>query len=249
MSKQDDDIFIKDFSHIYDHFIEIYNNFDQEQSDFQAKIAHEVKNPLTIIKSMLQLVEKSVPQVKETSYWSSIFNEIEYMNELLNDLTYYSRSIQVEKQPMNLNDLIQEVKGVYTPYATEQNKTFYVDFPPEMPILEADPIKIKQVIINLLKNAFEATDVNGKIILNSYYQDNCIMIEVQDNGKGIPSEHLNSIFDPFITYKSNGTGLGLSIVKNIIKEHNGTIHVASKPDQGTSFLIKIPVPTDLHTAI
>ncbi|TCK93121.1 phospho-acceptor domain-containing protein [Natranaerovirga hydrolytica] len=235
---------LDDFSKIYDEFIVNFTDFNQKQNEFNAKIAHEIRNPLSIIRSMLQLVEKNVPEVQNSSYWNSIFNEIDYVNQLLNSLTNYCNSTYINKKPIVLNDLLLDLKNSYQSYATQQSK--YISLKPcsKNVVIHADPIKIKQALSNLLKNAFEATKENALITISAKENKNTLLIKIKDTGSGISEDKLKTIFEPFVTYKPTGTGLGLSVVKNVIKEHNGSIDIQSKLGVGTTFLITLPYGND-----
>ncbi|MFP4698295.1 MAG: sensor histidine kinase [Eubacteriales bacterium] len=233
--------FINHFSYIYDHFIDIYNKYNEEQSNFNAKFAHEIKNPLAIIRSMLQLVEKKVPEVSSTQYWSAIFDEIDYVNNILNNMSNYRRSTEIKKQETNLVKVLNEVITSYSSCATQQNKHFSLEIMSDLPIINADNIKLKQVFSNLIKNAFEATNSGDKITVHAKTKEDNVIIEIKDTGIGINEDDINTIFEPFKTFKTEGTGLGLSIVKNIVKEHGGSISVKSQLNKGTVFKVKLPI--------
>ena len=104
-----------------------------------------------------------------------------------------------------------------------------------------DKIKLEEVFLNLLRNAKEAIDGEGTIYLSAERGNDILIIQISDNGCGIPEEHLDSIFEPFKTYKQGGTGLGLSLSKRIIESHHGSISVSSEPEKGTTFTIKLPI--------
>ena len=236
-----DKISIDHFSIIYDKFIQNVSAFNSKQQQMNAKIAHEIKNPLTIIRSMLQLIEKNVPEVAQTPYWSSVFNELDYVNQLLNSLTNFCRSTYVNKELININSFMKDIKTTFQSYATEQSKCVSLKLPVNDILIEADPIKLKQALSNLIKNAFEATDSDALISIICALDSDTLIIKVKDTGKGIENDKLETIFDPFVSYNPQGTGLGLPIVKNIIKEHNGGIEVESTYGSGTTFTISLPI--------
>ena len=133
----------------------------------------------------------------------------------------------------SLNIVWNELK-----YKTEVIKEFG-QFPP----VSFNQQQMSQVFVNLFVNAAQAIENKGKLVVKSYVADKNVCIEIVDNGKGIPAEHLSKVFDPFFTTKpvGQGTGLGLAIVQRIIKDHKGEIDVASTPGQGTSFIIQLPL--------
>jgi len=110
-----------------------------------------------------------------------------------------------------------------------------------VPHLEADPNQLKQVLVNLIKNAMEATEKTGKIFLASGFKDGQAWFSVRDTGKGMPPEVLDNIFHPFFTTKEKGTGLGLAVIHKIITDHHGAIQVDSALDRGSTFLVKLPL--------
>lgn len=104
-----------------------------------------------------------------------------------------------------------------------------------------DKVKLEEVILNLLQNAKDAVGTHGKIVLSAERKNDTILICCQDNGCGIPADQIDTIFDPFVTYKENGTGLGLSSAKSITEAHGGTIQAESSPETGTIFTVTLPV--------
>ena len=113
--------------------------------------------------------------------------------------------------------------------------------PSDLGDFTGDRIKLEEVFLNLLRNAKDAVSANGFIRLSALRRDDLLIIKVEDNGCGIPKEHLQSIFEPFKTYKQGGTGLGLSLSLQIIKAHKGSIEVQSQLDKGTTFTIALPI--------
>jgi signal transduction histidine kinase len=116
-----------------------------------------------------------------------------------------------------------------------------LDMEDRIPDIQCDSNKIKQVLINIIKNAIEATESNGEIRISLKNLDESVQMTISDHGSGIPPEYLKRIWDPFFTTKQNGTGLGLMVCHKIIELHCGTIHVQSKKQEGTTFIIKLPV--------
>jgi signal transduction histidine kinase len=142
-------------------------------------------------------------------------------------------------------DLLYEVRDVMMTKAQETNIQVRVDVPHDMPVLEADRDKIKQVILNLVSNAIKYNRPNGSVIVTGSYTDADATIVVQDTGLGIPEDSIPHLFQKFFRVKEHegkvsGTGLGLSICKQIVQGHNGRIEVKSKMGVGTSFNIHLP---------
>lgn len=210
-----------------------------------SQISHEIRNPLTLIKSTAQLIETVHPEVKYFKYWDQLTEDINGLETLLVEVSKFSHSEAVAKQKQDFLLLLKSVISTFRPLAeqkgielslmiTEADIPYYTSYP-------IDKVKINQVFTNLLQNAFEATDrgcyvkIVCKVLAPSY-----LIIEVQNNGKMIPADELPTIFKPFVTYKPNGSGLGLAISSNIIAAHNGAIEAASSEDL-TSFTIQLPL--------
>jgi len=210
-----------------------------------SQISHEIRNPLTLIKSTLQLIECAHPETKEFKYWTQLTEDINGIETLLTELCLYNNSEIVTVHNQNFLHLLKSVLSSFRPLAeessidlsltiTEDEIPYYSNYP-------LDQIKFKQVFTNLIRNAFEATksgdyiNVECKVLPSSH-----LLIAIHDNGKMIPSDELPTIFKPFVTYKPGGSGLGLAISSNIIAAHNGTIEVTSSEEK-TSFIIQLPL--------
>ena len=210
-----------------------------------SQISHEIRNPLTLIKSTAQLIETVHPEVKNFKYWDQLTEDINGLETLLVEVSKFNHSEAVVKQKQDFLLLLKSIISTFRPLAeqngidlsltiTEADIPYYTSYP-------IDKVKINQVFTNLLQNAFEATDrgcyvkIVCRVLAPSY-----LIIEVQNNGKMIPADELPTIFKPFVTYKPNGSGLGLAISSNIIAAHNGTIEATSSEDL-TSFTIQLPL--------
>lgn len=122
-----------------------------------------------------------------------------------------------------------------------QNITISLNVESDIPTLKADRIKLKQLILNLLRNAAEAISSQGTISCSLKCENNHILISIQDSGSGIPEEYKENLFVPFVTHKQEGTGLGLAICKRIAEAHHGSISYCSQPGKGTKFTVILPV--------
>jgi two-component system NtrC family sensor kinase len=173
-----------------------------------------------------------------------IIEETTRCKSIVSDLLNFSRQKNITAQDINIQDLIDQVIEGLQAQSTLQDVRFVREFDSNMPTIRADPNQLKQVFINLFKNGAEAMEAEGIITVSTKMLDhNWIEINISDTGAGIPEEHLDKIFSPFFTTKSNdkGTGLGLSIVYGIIKMHRGQIKVVSQLGKGTTFTITLPV--------
>ncbi len=145
------------------------------------------------------------------------------------------------KQEINLNDIVVEAESLMASVAEEKGIRLEDRLDPGLPPLSADPNQLNQVLVNLLKNAMEATDSNGRIVLATGFEDGHAWLSIQDNGKGMTPEVEEKVFHPFFTTKEKGTGLGLAVVHKIITDHNGTIDLDTSPGEGTTFTIRLPL--------
>lgn len=208
-----------------------------------SMIAHEIRNPLTLVSSSLQIIEKQHPEVKEFNNWEQTMEDIQFMCSLLNDLSSFNNSSTLHHSVFSIEQLIKNVAVSFAISldADGSDIEFTSRVVPGMGDFTGDKIKLEEVLLNLLRNAREAVGKDGRISLSAARQKETVIILCQDNGCGIPANIIETIFDPFVTYKENGTGLGLSSSKQIIEAHGGSINVESAPETGTVFTVTLPV--------
>jgi C4-dicarboxylate-specific signal transduction histidine kinase len=165
--------------------------------------------------------------------------------KIVGGLLAFAREHKPERRMVSVNDVIMESYKLKEYELRVDNIDFELELSSDIPATSADPHQIQQVFINLINNAYDALKEKSRGILNirSYKKDETILIELENNGSGIPKENINRIYDPFFTTKKvgEGTGLGLSIIYGIINEHNGKMYVESEIDKGTKFTIELPI--------
>lgn len=226
-------------------FAYFISKYKSECKLLTSQISHEIRNPLTLIKSTAQLIESAHPEVNEFKYWNQLTEDINGLESLLKELSSYNNSEIVSIQKQNFLFLLKSVLSAFRPLA-EQNgidlSLTITDYDiPYYNIYPLDQIKFKQVLTNIIRNAFEATHEGNYINIECTVSPSShIVVAVHNNGKMIPADELPTIFTPFVTYKSGGSGLGLAICSNIVTAHNGTIEAVSSPEK-TSFIIKLPL--------
>lgn len=206
-----------------------------------STISHEIRNPLTLVYSTLQLIESRHPEVNSFRYWDSLRTDIEYMKQLLEELSAFNNGSSLTLKTFDFRQFMEQLVLSFAISCTDSDIEFTSFLELELPEIQADPIKLREVFLNLLRNAREAIVGTGSIRLDAVFSDNQIQITIQDSGCGIPEEYLADIFTPFVTHKSSGTGLGLAIAKRTIESHHGSITVSSQPGTGTVFTITLPV--------
>ncbi len=218
-------------------------------SEMARRLAHEIKNPLTPIQLATErLLHKLKPQldshgeaVLERST-RTIVQQVEALKAMVNAFSEYARLPKMQFRPLDLSILIDEVLALYPPSAGIE---FQVELAPDLPQLEADPLRLRQVLHNLIKNALEAGEppIHMKITARCISERGFSGIELvlEDDGPGVDPEQMDHIFDPYVTTKPKGTGLGLAIVRKIIEEHGGTIYLDRHFTGGARFVIRMPV--------
>ncbi|MBD5136000.1 MAG: two-component sensor histidine kinase [Lachnospiraceae bacterium] len=209
------------------------------------RINHEFGNALTLVNSSLQIIESSHPEVHNFKYWSSAMADVRHMVNLVTEISTYNNSNSLKTQKINIVELLSNVIDSFSINPAYSHISFNMHINKSIPLIYGDDLKLRQVIINLLKNASESITENGIIDVNvSLISDNThLSIDVTDNGCGLSEEQINNIFTPMISYKANGTGLGLPITKKIVEAHNGVIDVNSVLGKGSTFTIILPMPT------
>ena len=212
------------------------------------RLAHEIKNPLTPIQLSAERLQHKLASKLEIAdaeilkrSTTTIVQQVEAMKEMVDDFSEYAKPVKKQTVDIDILALVQEVLALYI---LRPHVKFTVDCETELPTIKGDPVSIRQVLHNLIKNALEAIDGDGRIdvILRRVQKNSIDFIEIAlyDNGPGIKNDQLETIFEPYVTTKAKGTGLGLAIVKKIIEQHSGAIWVDTKRDIGVGFIIQLP---------
>ena len=202
------------------------------------KVTHEIKNPLAVIKGYLSIFDP-YDSDKCLKYKNILEIEVENALNVLKDFSSINH-LDIKKNNINYYDLLMEAKETILPFFNDKNIKLNINSPREL-FVNADYNRMKQVLINILKNSTEALSDNGKIDIKSYIENNKLITIIKDNGHGMDKETINNLFTPFYSKKSFGTGLGLCLSKEIIELHNGTIKYSSKLNLYTEVKIVIPV--------
>lgn len=203
------------------------------------KITHEIKNPLTVVNGYLSMFDVTDIE-KSKRYISILKNEVNRTLNLLSDFMEFTK-IKIVKKECNFNDLISDVKEVLIPFFIKKNVSYSFCVQNNI-IVNMDYNRIKQVIINVIKNAVEACqESNGMVTTTAFTEEDYLIIVVKDNGIGMDKFVLDNILVPFYTTKDNGTGLGVSLSKEILEAHGGTINYDSVKEKYTTCKITIPL--------
>jgi signal transduction histidine kinase len=225
---------------------------DRRKDEFLASLAHELRNPLVPIRFALEIMRLSAekPELIEKNR-QLIERQVKHMIRLIDDLMDVSRisrgKIQLKFQPSDLTRILEEAVEAARSQIEGQRHEFRVELPGEPIRLMADPVRLNQVVLNLLTNASKFTDPGGHIHLHARREGDQALITVADNGIGIPPDQLRYVFDMFAQIARDhetpqaGLGIGLGLVRNLVHLHGGTVEAVSPgPGQGTTFTIRIP---------
>ena len=223
---------------------------DAAWGEVARRLAHEIKNPLTPIQLSAERIEHKLAgqlppdQAKVlTRSTQTIIKQVDAMKGMVNAFRDYASTPPAHPENLDINQLVMEVADLYHGYQDSiQLKTHLAD---DLPLLLADPARLRQVLHNLIKNAFEALgEQAGEIHVTSRYrgdsQGHYIELEFSDTGSGIDPELLENLFEPYVTSKQGGTGLGLAIVNKIVEEHGGMVIASNSPEGGARFTVRLP---------
>lgn len=215
-----------------------------------SAISHEIRNPLTLIYSTLQLIASQHPETASFKYWNQLMEDVKYTNLLLEELSVYNNSGRLSLTQTNTVSFFRTVSLSFAASITDTDIEFTSRIPDHLPDFDCDTVKLRQVLLNLLHNARDGVMLREhpahKICLDvstteDIHQRTYICAKISDNGCGIPLENLGHIFEPFTTYKTGGTGLGLAIASRIARAHKGSLSVTSVPNDLTTFTLLLPV--------
>jgi two-component system NtrC family sensor kinase len=215
-------------------------------------VAHEINNPLAIIIATTGVIRDMLnPEFNLENSPEKIQLELDTIDSaafrartITRQLLDYGRKNPPRPAPCNLNHLLDDVMSGFKQRELEvKNISVHRDYSPELPEIIADPDQLRQVLLNLINNAGDAIDGSGSITIATSREDGKVKVKVTDTGRGMTSEQMKKIFDPFYTTKQpgKGTGLGLSVSLSIVKSMGGAIDVQSMPNAGSSFTISLPI--------
>ncbi len=204
-------------------------------------VSHELRNPLAIIQNSTYFLKNKIQNQdpKIHKHMEIIEHEIKGSNKIISELLGFCRTTKSELVPCDINEIINlSLSRIHlTPSITVHKK-----LTPSLPAVAIDKDQIHQVLVNLMGNAENAmSKKGGKITISTSQRENKILVEINDQGCGIPSSQMEKLFDPFFTTKTKGIGLGLTITKSIIQNHQGNISANSTIGEGTSFIISFPI--------
>jgi two-component system phosphate regulon sensor histidine kinase PhoR len=231
------------------HDITEFRALEKTKKDFVVNVSHELKTPLTAIKGFVETIEPRADD-ENRPYLEIIRRNTDRLIAIVEDLLVLSqleeRGMRVEKSEVRVRPLAENILRIFEKRAQEKGLTIALDAAQDLPAIQADPLQVEGLLLNLIDNAVKYTD-KGSVTVRLGMRDGKLAIEVQDTGSGIEADHLPHVFERFYvadksrSKKLGGTGLGLSIVKHIVLAHEGTVSIKSRLGEGTTVTVLLPV--------
>jgi signal transduction histidine kinase len=230
--------FVRTVASAFNRMTERLQAHDRQRRELMADIAHELRTPLTVIQGRLEgLVDGVYP--RDTERLAAVLDETRVLARLVEDLRTLANAetgiLTLRKERTELHPLIHDAVGTLSAEAASAGVTVDVEIPPDLPPLDIDPLRVREVVVNLLSNALRYSAPGGTVTISTQRTGSAVTVAVSDTGAGIPPEDLPRIFERFYKGRaSRGSGLGLTIARNLISAHGGTIHAESTPGRGTT---------------
>jgi len=217
---------------------------DQQRRHLMADVAHELRTPLTVVQGQLEgLIDGVYP--RDTARLNEVLDHTRLLARLVEDLRTLahadSGTLGLKKEPTDLTVLIHDAVSTFASDEAASTVVIRVEDRDDLPLVDVDPVRIREVLTNLLSNALHHTKPGGSITVRTEARDEAIVVSVADTGAGIPPEALPRIFDRFYKgARSHGSGLGLTIARNLVVSHGGDISAASRVGEGTTVTFTLP---------
>jgi signal transduction histidine kinase len=221
----------------------------EEVAALAGGLAHEIRNPLSTIGMLLELMAEDLSAAespRDRRLWTklqTVRTECRHLEEILNAFLQFARAGELELAEVDLNQLVREFIDFYQPDAREHGIEISPHLASDLPPIRVDRSLLRQVLLNLARNAQQAMPAGGLLELQTRFGDGCVQLAVIDSGAGMDEATRAKLFQTFFSTKTNGSGLGLSTVRKIVEAHQGTISCESEPGRGTRFLISFPPAT------
>lgn len=207
-----------------------------------AYIAHEIRNPLVTIGGFARAILRDYADHKGVKQnLEIVVDEVNRLEKILANIMDFSKPVEVVKVTTQINDLIESTCALMEPYFKSGGIQLIKQLNATMPKVIVDPTQMKQVFLNLIKNAIESMPNGGKLIIGTVMEDEHIRIDITDTGEGMTADVMQNIFVPFFTTKVDGTGVGLAVSQKIIDDHDGFIKIKSVLKEGTTISVYLPI--------
>jgi signal transduction histidine kinase len=211
-----------------------------------AGLAHEIKNPLAGIRGVIELLRDETVDDERRGLFEQMVGELDRVNGTIHSLLNFARPVPPNRAPVDVRSLIEDSMQLLRPSLAQRAIDLTVEVARDVGRFSLDAGQIRQVLTNLVTNAAEAIEHDGSIVVRAsrFPEGSGLIIAVQDDGPGIPSEVKVELFEPFFTTKFSGTGLGLAVVKSLVQQHDGRVEVQSELGRGSSFFVLLPERAD-----
>ncbi len=215
--------------------------------EMSAKVAHEIRNPLSSISLNTELLydeirnDKGEAKSDAENLIQSILSEVDTLTEMSDEYLRFARLPRLETKPAFINNVLIELSKFFNKERQQRGISIKENYAPDLPPILLDTNQIKQAFLNILKNSFEAMPEGGKLSISTRLKDSNVVVYITDTGSGIAKDDVQRVFDPFYSAKVNGTGLGLALTMKTIEGHGGDIICKSTIDKGTTMVISFPV--------
>jgi signal transduction histidine kinase len=214
---------------------------DQQLQMMLSGIAHEVRNPLGGMTLFVGLLKEDLAGKKEAlAHLDRVSKELEYLSRVVNDFLDFARKRPLELEELDPEEECEQIRTLLAADLEKKELTFLSEVADNIGTVRLDRERFRQALLNLVRNAIQASRTGGRIVISVEQREGEIVISVVDEGNGIPEEKRKHVFEPFFTSRQKGTGLGLALVKNVVEAHGGTIAFTTAVERGTTFTIRIP---------
>jgi len=210
--------------------------------ELSASVAHEIRNPLTSLKGLVQLLQ--MEDEKHQLYYQIMLDELNRINHIVGELLLLAKPQQIKFTEADIQLILYNVISLLKTEASLHNIQIELEVHDQQIMIECEPNQLKQLFINIVKNAIEASKAEDVVLISLHSSDNHVTVRVKDQGCGIPKEFMERIGEPFYSSKEKGTGLGMTVSFKIVQSHNGTIQFQSEPDKGTEVIVQLPIKHD-----
>ncbi|MGP7815884.1 ATP-binding protein [Niallia sp. 01092] len=222
------------------------NDYSKNIGKLAAGIAHEIRNPLTTVKGFIQLIKPHLEEIKKERYAEIALEEIDRANDIIFDFLNASKPKENNWNFLSINTLIRDICTLFESESIMKNITMKLELTDHAPFIYFNEKQLKQVLVNIIKNAFEAIEESankhtGIILIRTSLNESNVFITIEDNGCGISDDGVKKLFNPFYTTKGEGTGIGLSVCKKIVEDYGGKLYAKSEGTIGTTFYVELPL--------
>lgn len=236
---------VRDLARGFDTMVERLDVDERQRRLLLADVSHELRTPLTIISGDIEAMLDGVHPA-DTSHLTAVLDETRMMGRLVEDLRTMALSeagtLALHREPVDPDVLIEDVVRSFEGQARTAGVTVRADVPTDLPIMDLDPVRVHEVLANLMANALRHTPVGGSVAISGVTEDAWLVIRVIDTGPGIDADLIPHVFERFVKAPgSGGSGLGLAIARSLVEAHGGTLEVEATGSAGTTFRLKLPL--------